>query len=70
MLMLKYIDYDQIITKINKYLTKTETSRTIFQIKCEIQISNLVSACCKIQREVVRVSGDGNTSPQCQILIC
>lgn len=34
MLMLKYIDYDQIITKIIKYLTKTETSRTMFQIKC------------------------------------
>lgn len=34
MLMLKYIDYDQIITKINKYLTKAETSRTMFQIKC------------------------------------
>lgn len=32
-MLMKYIDYDQ-VTKINKYLTKTETSKTMFQIKC------------------------------------
>lgn len=33
-MLMKYIDYYQVITKINKYLTKTETSKTMFQIKC------------------------------------
>lgn len=33
-MLMKYIDYDQVITKINKYLTKTETSKPMFQIKC------------------------------------